>query len=283
MFSAKKNAGWGWSIILAALAFLLSINFQQAYAENPDTIKPTKYYVLNDYANILTPASQQHIIDQEKKFKQTKQRPQIIVLTVNNSDGMDLQDFTNQLTLRKTWHPGRSGEDNGVIIVFAKNNGTNNVFISTGTGVESVLPDAKTNQILQSQKSKLKSSNDDEVNQGLMNVFDQVAKALPTDKAAPKKDNDSGMIFALIAAAILFVIVILVWNRMPKNHDDHDDDDHHHGGGSWIDWWLLSGLLSSGSNNSYGSGSDWGSSGGDFGGFTDSGGGGDFGGGGSGI
>ncbi|WP_434533663.1 TPM domain-containing protein [Apilactobacillus apinorum] len=252
---------------------------------------PTKEYVVDDYANILTDNTKQLVINQEKKYQQTETKPQIVVMTVKSTGNYSIDDYADQLLENSRWKFGKKGLDNGVLILFAQNNGQNNVRISTGYGVEGILPDALTNQILQSNKTLLKSSNNNDINKGIQSTFHRVAAILDkryanlSEKQAKQKLDDKkpnylivGLIFIIIAAIIVSVILLI-------NNQDDDDNDHHYGGGgghrddglgSFILGGIIGSLLSSG-----GRGGSYGGSNG--GGFGSSGGGGNFGGGGSSI
>ncbi|CAH1855811.1 TPM domain-containing protein [Convivina intestini] len=272
------------SVLLGLIPFIAN---PIARAENPDTLKPSQSYVVNDYANILSDSSQQHIINQAKRFQATKSQPQVVVITVNNTDGMDMKNFTNELTLRSVWQAGKKGQDNGVLIVFAKNNGQNNVRVATGTGVESSLPDGKINQLLNENRSQLKSSDNTQINQGLMKLFDEVCQNIPTNGQAKAKNSPAkglGLGWVLLLVVLFPLLSIFLISKLMRRNKNYASNGHSSAGGqsSWWQWLLLGSLLNSGSGNRHDSWSDSDSNG--FGGgdnFTDSGGGGDFGGGGS--
>lgn len=281
-----------WLVVLAlpVLLLVMSAKSIDSHAESTNPT-PTKEYVVDDYANILTDNTKQFVINQEKKYQQTETKPQIVVMTVKSTGNYSIDDYADQLLENSRWKFGKKGLDNGVLILFAQNNGQNNVRISTGYGVEDILPDALTNQILQSNKTLLKSSNNNDINKGIQNTFKRVAAILDKryanlsekqakQKLADKKPNYLivGLIFIIIAAIIVSVILLI-------NNQDDDDNDHHYGGGgghrddglgSFILGGIIGSLLSSG-----GRGGSYGGSNG--GGFGSSGGGGNFGGGGSSI
>ncbi|CAI2691156.1 TPM domain-containing protein [Apilactobacillus apinorum] len=282
-----------WLIVLALPLLLLAMAPKSidSHAESTNPT-PTKEYVVDDYANILSDSTKQLVINQEKKYQQTETKPQIVVMTVKSTGNYSIDDYADQLLENSRWKFGKKGLDNGVLILFAQNNGQNNVRISTGYGVEDILPDALTNQILQSNKTLLKSSDNNDINKGIQNTFQRVATILDKryanlsekqakQKLADKKPNYLvvGLVFIIIAAIIVSVILLI------RNQDD-DDNDHHYGGGggrrsddglgSFILGGIIGSLLSSG-----GRGGSYGGSNG--GGFGSSGGGGNFGGGGSSI
>lgn len=251
---------------------------------------PTKDYVVDDYANILTDKTKQLVINKEKEYQKTKTQPQIVMMTVKSTGNQDIDGYSDSLLDNARWKFGKKGLDNGVLILFAQNGGKNNVRISTGYGVEDILPDATTNQILQANKSLLKSSNNDEINQGLENTFNQVAsildkryanKSLSDAKAEAEKNHNNSLAGILLIIVIIVIVGTAIW--IVKSNGD-DDDNHRNGGGgggrydsgdAFLLGALLGGLGGSGRGGSFGGGSS--------GGFSSSGGGGNFGGGGSSI
>lgn len=287
--------------LLPILAVFIWGTMVVGHAETTNPV-PTREYVVDDYANILDNNTRQLILNQNNQYQQTATQPQIVVMTVKSTGNLSIDDYTDKLLDNQRWKFGKKGYDNGALILFAQNGGKNNVRISSGYGLEDILPDAKTNQILQANKNALKSSDPTLVNQGLRDTFNQVAqivseryaKMSQKEAQAKLKKQKQGSNIALVILVLLVVlIVVAIWiTRSGNHHDDHHDDHHGgSGGGSALNSFLLGGLigslLSSGSTNrgssDYGGiGSGDGFDGSDGGGFT-SGGGGDFGGGGSSI
>lgn len=275
------------SIVLPLVALMWFVPITtHAESTNPT---PTKEYVVDDYANILTDKTKQLVINKEKEYQKTKPQPQIVMMTVKSTGNQDIDGYSDSLLDNARWKFGKKGLDNGVLILFAQNGGKNNVRISTGYGVEDILPDATTNQILQANKSLLKSSNNDEINQGLQNTFNQVAlildkryanKSLSDAKAEAEKNNNNSLAGILLIIVIIVIVGTAIW--IVKSNGD-DDDNHRNGGGgghydsgdAFLLGALLGGLGGSGRGGSFGGGSS--------GGFSSSGGGGNFGGGGSSI
>ncbi|USS91647.1 TPM domain-containing protein [Fructobacillus americanaquae] len=307
MMALLKNK-IGLATISAFALFFLSCHFQTAQAEDPNTIEPSSNFVVTDHANVLSDQTKQAILKQEQTFKKTKEQPQVAVLTINNTDGQSIRDFTNSLTMRSVWHAGKKGQDNGVIIVFAKNNGQNNVRVVTGTGVESVLPDGKIYQLLQANQQELKSSDPNAIDRGIRNLFLQVEKTLPTTQTSGKQSaSTTSSVIALGLITILLLIIFLVWSKMRRlngskgsyygtdnsnninrfNQTSNRPQRGHHSGLDWfLGGFLLSNLFSGTRRHYYddhydGFGGESNFDGSDFGGGSDSGGGGNFGGGGS--
>jgi uncharacterized protein len=251
-----------------------------AYAENPDKVEPTREYVVDDYAGILDDETKNLVINQEKDFIQTKRHPQIVLMTIKTTGNLDITDWANDLLLRDVWQFGKRGEDNGVLILFAQNSGKNNVRISTGYGVEDILTDSQTQQILQSHLQDLKSSNQSDINKGLRAVFTDVATILKTryanktDKELEEQKQSGNDFIGALAFIVIFVVVILSVIKRRGGRGGRG------GGGSGILPWIILSSIFSGSGRG---GRGGGFGGGSSGGFSGSGGGGGFGGGGSSV
>ncbi|MCL0319457.1 TPM domain-containing protein [Apilactobacillus xinyiensis] len=269
--------------LVSTIMFVFSFNGFISHADSTNPI-PTKEYVVNDYVNVLSNQTKEQIIQQEKQYQKTDAKPQIVVMTIKSTNGQSIDDYANDLLQHDRWHFGKKGLDNGVLILFAQNNGNNNVRISTGYGVEDILTDAQSNDILMKNKFLLKSSKKSNIDEGIRNVFNQVSKIISKRYAnkslqqikkeqAEKQKHDYIILFlALITIAIIIFIII----KLSKNNNHHNGSGTSGGNSGWLLPFLIG--TSSGHNSS----SDFGGFG-SSGGFSDSGGGGDFGGGGSSI
>lgn len=271
-------------LLVPLIAMLATPVVSHAESTNPT---PTHEYVVDDYAKILNDTTKNMVINQEKQFQKTETHPQIVLMTVKSTNNQSIDDYSDDVLDHARWKIGKKGLDNGVLIIFAENKGQNNVRISTGYGVEDILPDATTNQILQDNKSLLKSSDHNDVNKGLQNVFKSVSRIISKryikmsiDDAKKKQQANKtrntiiGLILGILAIIVgIGVVVFLI------RYNNDDDNDHGGSGGGHRDaangflMGALAGSLmgASGSRNN------------SFGGFGSSGGGGNFGGGGSSI
>lgn len=285
---------WKWLLFLTLPLWMLVtyVGTITIHAESTNPT-PTKEYVVDDYANILNDSTKQLVINKEKQYQQTATKPQVVVMTVKSTGNYSIDDYADQLLENSRWKFGKKGLDNGVLILFAQNNGQNNVRISTGYGVEDILPDALTNQILQGSKTLLKSNDNNNINAGLQNVFKRVTAILDkryahlSEKEAKQKVKSNRPNYVIIVL-ILMIFGAIIVSLVLINKGNNDDDHHYHGGGgrssddglgSFILGGIIGSLLSSG-----GRGNPPGDNG--FGGYSDDGdfgGGGNFGGGGSSI
>jgi uncharacterized protein len=102
--------------------------------------RPTDY--VSDLAHVMSPQVQQRInllcgqVDRQA-------HAQIAVVTVHTTDDVPIDQYA--VELEEAWGVGPKKSDRGVIVLFAVNDRKR--FISTGYGLESILPDGLVGQI----------------------------------------------------------------------------------------------------------------------------------------
>ncbi|MGX4644651.1 MULTISPECIES: TPM domain-containing protein [Holzapfeliella] len=263
---------------MALIAIILSSNQQTTTVDAMINIPNTPYY---DELNILSDKTKENIEDQNQLYSTSKEKPQIAVAVVDSTEG-DLNTYATDLFQK--WRLGNKSDNNGVLILFGYNEGSQNVRIEVGYGLEGALPDSLSKQILLNEKDKLKSKDKATIDQGLNNVFSAVSvvvdqeyqltslqdsgvqnkvKKYRENAKKDSSDNSGPGIFSIIVMIIIFIIFISRGGGSGR-------------GGSGGTGFLLGMLLGGSSGNSSGGGFSGGG-----GGF--SGGGGSSGGGGASI
>lgn len=104
---------------------------------------PTLEQRVNDFANILSPATEgqlENVLATLEKEEST----QIAVLTINSLEGESLEAFT--LRVVETWKIGQEKFDNGALLFIAKND--RKIRIEVGYGLEGVLTDLTAGRII---------------------------------------------------------------------------------------------------------------------------------------
>ena len=126
------------ALILAAVILLFPIVAQAAGDAFP---KPTG--AVNDFANVI---SAQYVGPMEHLAQEVldKTGTSVVVATVETVGDNDPRDYANRLY--RAWGIGKKGEDKGVLIFLAVKE--RRVRIETGYGVEGILPDGLTGEIL---------------------------------------------------------------------------------------------------------------------------------------
>jgi uncharacterized protein len=103
--------------------------------------KPSGY--VTDEAGLLT-SQQTASLNQSLSDYEQRTSNQIVVLTVKSLEGQDIESYS--IAVAEAWKAGQQRKDNGAILVIAPNE--RKVRIEVGYGLEGVLTDAKSAQII---------------------------------------------------------------------------------------------------------------------------------------
>lgn len=145
-----------------------------AFTTNPT---PTTQYNVDDYDKILSLNLKNEVIQKDNYYKHhTKNKPQIVLMTIPNSNGESIDNYARDLLDNTRWQFGNHSLKNDILILFANNHGNDNVKISTGRGIEYTLNSTDCSNILGDNEDTLKSNDNAKINQGLQNVFNSVTK-----------------------------------------------------------------------------------------------------------
>jgi uncharacterized protein len=228
--------------------------------------KPVPPRLVNDFASLL---SADHVNQLERKLVMYNDTTstQIVVITVASLDGYDIDDMAQRIG--KAWGVGQSATDNGIVILIKPRIGNERgqAAISTGYGMEELIPDAIARRIVANEMIPYFKENNyyGGINAAVDIIFDLASgRFKAAEYADTSKESPLGILIPII-------IIILVVVFMGKNKGK----GQHNIGSSNLPLWILLSMLGSGGKGS--SGGFGGGGGGGFGGF----GGGGFGGGGA--
>lgn len=236
----------------------------------PDPMNPPR--LVNDYASFL---SQNEAKQLEGKLRQFNNQTstQIYIVILKDLNGYAPGDFA--VRLGEKWGVGQKGKNNGIVILVKPKTieSKGEVFISTGYGLEGVVPDAIANRIVDNEiipafKAGAYYGGLDHA----VNVLISLTKGEFTaeDYRAKTEGGSGGSgIFGLIFMGIIFMSIFGGRGRMGR----------HSSVGRNLPFLLLLGMM--GGRSHGGSFGDFSGGSGGFGGFG-GGGGGSFGGGGAG-
>jgi uncharacterized protein len=252
-------------ICLAVLFVFLQLGVFAADKDYPD--KPDPPRLVNDLANAMTPDQQAQLEAKLDEFSRTTSN-QITVVTIKSLGDYDVSDYA--ITLGNKWGVGKSGKNNGIMVLASIND--HKINISTGKGLEGALTDAMCGRIIRNEMAPSFRQGD------YFTGFSKAADAIiAATKGEYKGDPEDGKQHIPIIAIVL-ILAFILWaiTRMRGGGN---------GGGTYMSgrgfgafgagWFLGSGLGGFGGGDRGGSNDSGG--GGGFGGF----GGGGFGGGGA--
>lgn len=268
-FQKMKHINSSWKLLSFLTVFLLQTAAGFAQFEIPPIPKfQTSVY---DYANILE-GSEKAALEEKLVRYSDSTTTQIVVITIESLKGEDVGVLATNWGHK--WGIGQEKEDNGVIILVAKND--RKISIRPGYGVEDRIVAGTAGEIIRNVITpEFKTGN---YYKGLDKGADAIFDALKGKyKGTRKKSSDSGeSIFGgLLFFIILFVIIIVI---ISKNKNNRGGGSGRFNGPDLADIIILSSLGRNSGGGSFGGG---GSSGGGFGGFGGGFGGGGFSGGGA--
>lgn len=99
-----------------------------------------------DQANLLNPQQEAELTQKLETLQRASSR-QLVVATVSSLQDVPIEDYGYQLG--RFWRIGQQGANNGVILLVAPNE--KRVRIEVGYGLEPIMTDALSNQIIQQQ------------------------------------------------------------------------------------------------------------------------------------
>jgi uncharacterized protein len=200
--------------IILALLIALSLMLFSSRAPAADTVLPRPAGAINDFAGVIPDAYKAPMENIARDIFDNAQTA-LVVATVPAIGENDLNDYANRLY--QAWGIGKKGEDKGVLILLSVKE--RRVRIETGYGVEGILPDGLTGEIL--DQHALPSFRAGDYGKGLYQTLLAVATivakdagvALVTagaDRPAPKqveprrKTGILQYLFIIAALALLF-------------------------------------------------------------------------------
>jgi uncharacterized protein len=243
-----------------------------AYSQDiPDKQNPPR--LVNDFAGLLT-AGEINSLEHKLVLFNDSTSTQIAIVIVKDLKGYSKSDYAQRLA--EKWGVGQKGRNNGLLILVKPKTADSNgeVQIATGYGAEGAVPDLLCSDIVNNEI--LPDFRQNNYYGGLDKATSAIISLIRGEYTAEQyaKDNKKNVRKnAPIAIIIIIVIIVMFLKNSGRNN-------HSNLGGSGLPFWVLLGMMNSGSNShsgSWGGFSGGGSSGG-FGGF----GGGSFGGGGAG-
>lgn len=175
-------------LMIGTFAMLLLMWQLPANAESVASLHRSDSQTIVDQANMLSQATKDKINQYNDSLRKTAVGGKIIVLTVNSTDGESIDRYSDELLQQPDWQHFDDKNKFISIIIFAKNNGKNNVRITTSRNAQIIISDSTALSYLQNNYDALKSSSVVDNNNGLQRVLDAVYDAMAS--ATVKQVND---------------------------------------------------------------------------------------------
>lgn len=271
----KKSNPWGKSIsemcdkrkihrvmaafVMILLTVMVPLRVEAAIPE------PTDNFYVNDYAGVLSDDTMNYIIE-ENLVLEEKSGAQIVVVTVDYSDGEDFGDYALQLF--NEWDIGSASKNNGLLLVLFI--GDDNYYALQGRGIETVITGGDIQQILDEvlEPYFARQQYDEGVRATFREFYDildtyynsnpvqqEAAGSAPARESGnqtdnktsnepvrgPEQRNASGTISnifgSLIFLGILFLIIISVLSSRSRRRRRYTTYDPYYPGGGYRGWW----------------------------------------------
>jgi len=256
---------------LAVLSLLLLLAGGLAYGDNklfPD--KPSPPRLVNDMANMLTPGEQAQLERKLEDFEKETSN-QVTIVTIDSLGDYDVSDYA--IKLGKAWGIGKSGRNNGIVIIASLKD--HKINISTGKGLEGALTDFTCGRIIRNEM--VPAFKDKEYYTGFSKAADAVIAATKGEYKGDPSERRGGRHVPGSAIIILIIFIIFIIRLMRRGGGGGGGNYMSGGGlGNFLGGMIIGNMLGGRGGGFGGGGRDDGGGGG-FGGF----GGGDFGGGGA--
>jgi uncharacterized protein len=226
-----------------------------------------------DQARLLSDAKEAEITAKLEALE-ADTSDQLVVVTVDSLQDLEIEEYGYQLG--RAWGIGQEGQDNGVLLIIAPNE--RKVRIEVGYGLEPVLTDAFSNEVI--QREILPAFRVGGFERGITAGVDAIDAQLRLDpaeaqaRAAAAEPTDAEAPF--MPAVIVGLVFLFIFLSLMRSLGGGGRRRRRRGGLGPVLVWTAADILSNSGRGGSG-GSGWG--GGGFGGF--SGGGGSFGGGGA--
>lgn len=245
---------------LLALVCVLLLSFQNLQAQYKIPPKPEKQTSVYDYFELLSPAEKQYLEEKLVRYSDTTST-QIVIAIIASTEG----EYINYLGAQwgEAWGIGQAKEDNGILILLAKND--RRIAINTGKGTEHLLTDAMSRRII--ERDIIPYFKIDDYYGGLNRGTDAIFEVLQGEYQGTRKQDEAP--FPVGFFVVLFFVFMILIIAMSKSK--------HNGGGSGGQYRSSGGLLEAIILSNLGRGTFSGRSSGGFGGSSR--GGGSFGGG----
>lgn len=199
------------AVVLTAVALFFGVTLSAI----PSRPEPPR--LVNDFAGILT-EDQVDLLERRLVAYSDSTTTQIAVVIVNDLEGQDAASYAIQT--HETWQVGSAENNNGaLILVKPKNdNGSGEVFISIGYGLEGAIPDARTKRII--NEVMIPHFIEDDYFGAIQGACEKIIRLADGEEFSDESENEaSGIIGGAIFLGIFILILALAMRKKGKGGD----------------------------------------------------------------
>ncbi len=172
--------------------------------------RPNPPRLVNDLAGLLSP-EERETLERKLVAYNDSTSSQIAIVNIASIEPYDISAYAHRLA--ETWGIGQKGKNNGILILTAVKE--RKVVITTGYGMEGILPDALAKQITEyTLKPNYKEGN---YYKGLDEAVNFISKVASGEyKAEPRESKGSGDspgMFWIIIGVLALIIIINLFKR----------------------------------------------------------------------
>ena len=191
-----------------SIGVILLVSISAASAVVPQRPEPARF--VNDLAGVFQ-AGQADSLENRLAAYSDSTSTQIVVLTVADLEGADASSYATEVG--ETWGVGSSDFDNGaVILVKPKNdNGSGEVFIATGYGLEGAIPDAYAKRII--NEIMIPKFIENDYFAAVEGACDKIIRLSDGEEFASSAGSENEGSSMLLAVAFIVLILYLVFRR----------------------------------------------------------------------
>ena len=212
---------------LMSIGVILLVSISAASAAVPQRPEPARF--VNDLAGVFQ-AGQADSLENRLAAYSDSTSTQIVVLTVADLEGADASSYATEVG--ETWGVGSADFDNGVVIlVKPKNdNGSGEVFIATGYGLEGAVPDAYAKRII--NEIMIPKFIENDYFAAVEGACDKIIRLADGEEfvSSSSAGGEGGSMW--IAVAFIVLILYLVFRRKGKGGNGTGDNSGGNGGSS---------------------------------------------------
>lgn len=200
-----------------AIIFFIILSFTLFSNVNGKTVSPTDEFYVNDYANVLSESTKNHIMNMNIELEK-KTGAQVVVVTIKSLGNESLETYATKLF--REFGIGDKKKNNGLLLLLVVNDRKSR--IEVGYGLEGALPDGKTGRIQDEYMIPYYKNNNwnDGIKKGfdaclsvIQDEYDVELEGLNYIDVSDEENTETEKIAATIASIveiIIFIIIIII-------------------------------------------------------------------------